>query len=189
MSDVKNTSSTFEMIVKPIIVLTVICVITSTLLAFTNSVTAPIIEAAEVAAAQAAYKEVLPEADSFTDLTAEATVEGVTAVMKADNGAGWCFQATGKGYGGSVPVIISVDNEGTILAVKFMQNSESAGFGMKLWDGNADGTAFAEALVGKAGSVTLFADGVDGISGATISSKAAVSAVNAALECFAEMNA
>ncbi|MBQ7858551.1 MAG: FMN-binding protein [Faecalibacterium sp.] len=189
MSDVKNTSSTFETIVKPIIVLTVICVITSALLAFTNSVTAPIIEAAELAAAQAAYQEVLPEADGFEDLTAQAPVEGVTAVMKATNGAGWCFQAEGKGYGGAVPVIISVDAEGNILAVKFMQNAESAGFGMKLWDGNAEGVAFADALKGKSGSVTLKADGVDGITGATISSKAAVSAVNAALECVAAMNA
>ena len=189
MSDVKKTSSTFEVIVKPVIVLTVICLICSALLAYTNSITAPMIEAAEIAAAQAAYKEVLPEADAFTDMTAETTVEGVEAAMKADNGAGWVFKASGKGYGGAVPVVVAVDNDGNILQVKFMQNSESAGFGMKLWDGNAEGPAFAEALVGKSGTVTLFADGVDGIAGATISSRAAVNAVNTALACFAELNA
>lgn len=189
MSDIKKTSSTFETIVKPIIVLTVICLITSALLAYTNSITAPIIEAAELAAAQAAYKEVLPEADSFTELTAETTVEGVEAAMKADNGAGWVFKASGKGYGGAVPVVVAVDNNGNILQVKFMQNSESAGFGMKLWDGNEAGPAFAASMVGKSGTVTLFADGVDGITGATISSRAAVNAVNTALACFAELNA
>lgn len=189
MSEAKKTSSVFETIIKPIIVLSVICLVTSTLLAYTNSITAPIIAAAEQAAAQAAYKEVLPEADSFTDLTAETTVEGVEAVMKANNGAGWVFKASGKGYGGAVPVVVAVDNDGNILQVKFMQNSESAGFGMKLWDGNAEGPAFAEAMVGKSGTVTLFADGVDGITGATISSKAAVNAVNIALASFAELNA
>ena len=189
MSEAKKTSSTFETIIKPIIVLTVICVITSTLLAYTNSITEPIIKAAEEAAAQAAYIEVLPAADSFTDRTADTSVEGVEAVMQANNGAGWVFKTSGKGYGGAVPVVVAVDNEGNIIAVKFMQNSESAGFGMKLWDGNAEGPAFAESMVGKSGSVTLFADGVDGITGATISSKAAVSAVNTALASFAELNA
>lgn len=189
MSDAKKTSSTYETIVKPIIVLTVICLITSTLLAFTNSITAPIIAAAEEEAAQAAYAEVLPAAEGFNDRTADTSVANIVAAMESKNGVGWCIQATGKGYGGDVPVIVALDSEGNITAVKFMQNSESAGFGMKLWDGNEAGPAFAESLVGKSGSVTLKQDGVDGITGATISSKAAVSAVNAALECFAELNA
>ena len=37
--------------------------------------------------------------------------------------------------------------------------------------------------------MTLREDGVNGITGATISSKAALSAVNTAIECFAELNA
>lgn len=182
-------NETFETIVRPVLVLVVICLITSTLLALTNSVTAPIITANEEAAANAAYLEVLPEADSFTNLTEQVDTENITAAMKANNGAGWCIQAAGKGYGGDVPVVVAFDNEGTILAVKFMQNSESAGFGMRLWDGSADGGVFAESLKGKSGSVALKEDGVDGLSGATISSKAVVAAVNSAMECLAELQA
>lgn len=180
-------NSNFETLVKPVIVLVVICLITSALLAVTNDLTAPIIAEQEKAAANAAYQAVLPTADSFTEV--EYTTENVTAAVKADNGAGYCIKANGKGYGGDVPVVVGFDADGNIVGVQFMQNSESAGFGMKLWDGNAEGVAYAEAMVGKNAPMTLKEDGVNGITGATISSKAALSAVNTAIECFAELNA
>ena len=180
---------TWTELVMPVVVLMVICLITSALLAGTNSVTAPIISANEEAAANAAYAAALPEAEGqFEDVLDQVTVAGVTAAKKATNGAGYCLQAVGKGYGGDVPVILALDPEGNVLACTFMQNSESAGFGMKLWDGSADGLAFAESIVGKSGSVALKQDGVDGLAGATISSKAAVDAVNACLAGFAELN-
>lgn len=182
-------NSNFETLVKPVIVLVVICLITSTLLAVTNNATAPIIAAQEEAAAQEAYQAVLPEADSFTDLTSEVSTENIVAVVKANNDAGYCVKATGKGYGGAVPVVIGFDNDGNILGVQFLQNSESAGFGMRLWDSSGDGAVFADELVGKSGSVTLKQDGVNGLTGATISSKAAVSAVNSAFACIDELKA
>ena len=146
-------NSNFETLVKPVIVLVVICLITSTMLAVTNNATAPIIAAQEEAAAQEAYQAVLPEADSFTDLTSEVSTENIVAVVKANNGAGYCVKATGKGYGGAVPVVIGFDNDGNILGVQFLQNSESAGFGMRLWDSSGDGAVFADELVGKSGSL------------------------------------
>ena len=177
---------TWNELVKPIVVLTVICLITSAVLAGANSLTAPIIKANEEAAANAAYAEALPEAEGkFEDLTESTTVDGIIAIKKAENGAGWCIQATGKGFGGDVPVILAMDNEGTILNATFMPNAESPGFGQKLVE--ADGDVFEQSLVGKAGSVTLKQDGVDGISGATVSSTAAVKAINNALNAFAEV--
>ena len=143
------------------------------MLAVTNNATAPIIAAQEEAAAQEAYQAVLPEADSFTDLTSEVSTENIVAVVKANNGAGYCVKATGKGYGGAVPVVIGFDNDGNILGVQFLQNSESAGF----------------ELVGKSGSVTLKQDGVNGLTGATISSKAVISATNSAFACIDELKA
>ena len=176
----------WETLAKPIIVLVVICLITSTLLAFTNGATAPIIEEAAQKAAMAAYAEVVPDAEGdFSPV--EVDMEGIAEVVKANNGCGYAIKATGKGYGGDVPVVLGFDAEGTIINVKFLQNGESAGFGMKLWDGNEAGPAFANSLVGKSGSVTLKEDGVDGIAGATISSKAAVSAVNSAFACIEQV--
>lgn len=183
-----KNNETWNELVKPVVVLTVICLITSALLAVTNSLTAPVIAANKEAKANAVYAAALPEAEGqFDDLTEQATTENIVAAKKASNGSGWCIQATGKGFGGDVPVIVAMDNDGVILNVSFMQNEESAGFGKRLWDGSEDGPKFAESLVGKSGSVALHEDGVDGVSGATISSTAAVKAVNSALNCYNEL--
>lgn len=184
MANKKN--SNYENVVKPIVVLVVICLITSTLLAVTNYFTAPIIKAQEQQAAYAAYFEVLPGADNFTSVEGFATT-GVEEAVKADNGTGYAFKAVGKGFGGDVPVIVGVDMNGVITGVSFMQNSETSGFGARLWDGSADGATFAAELTGKSGSVALGSDGVNGLSGATVSSTAVVNAVNSALSCFAEV--
>ena len=84
---------------KPIVVLSLICVVVTGALAATNEVTAPIIEEATIAAENAARAEVLPEADSFSPVEGIA-VEGVSAVYTADNGAGAAITASAKGYGG-----------------------------------------------------------------------------------------
>lgn len=177
---------TWNSLVKPVVVLVVICVITSALLAVTNGATAPIIAKAEKEAAMAAYAEVLPQAEGDFE-PVETSVESIAQVVKATNGTGFAVKALGRGYGGDVPVVLGFDAEGAIVNVKFLQNDESAGFGMKLWDGNEAGSTFAQSLTGKNAHVTLKADGVDGIAGATISSKAVVAAVNSAMDCIEEV--
>lgn len=180
-----KNNSTWENFLKPVVVLVVICIVASAALAGTNQLTAPIIKAQEEAAANAAYLEVLPEADGFEEIT-DFQSSNVTKALKATNGAGWVIQAYGKGFGGDVPVVVAFDSEGTILKVKFMENSETAGFGQKLADPtDADGQKLAESFVGKSG--TLEAGDVDMISGVTVSSKAALSAVNSAVNCFNEV--
>lgn len=180
-----KNNSTWENFLKPVVVLVVICIVASAALAGTNQLTAPIIKAQEEAAANAAYLEVLPEADGFEEIT-DFQSSNVTKALKATNDAGWVIQAYGKGFGGDVPVVVAFDSEGTILKVKFMENSETAGFGQKLADpADADGQKLAESFVGKSG--TLEAGDVDMISGVTVSSKAALSAVNSAVNCFNEV--
>ncbi|WP_270914807.1 FMN-binding protein [Allofournierella sp. CML151] len=180
-----KNNSTWENFLKPVVVLVVICIVASAALAGTNQLTAPIIKAQEEAAANAAYLEVLPEADGFEEIT-DFQSSNVTKALKATNGAGWVIQAYGKGFGGDVPVVVAFDSEGTILKVKFMENSETAGFGQKLADpADADGQKLAESFVGKSG--TLETGDVDMISGVTVSSKAALSAVNSAVNCFNEV--
>ena len=87
--------------VMPILVLTLICLVLSAVLAFTNKVTDPVIIATENAIAEAARAEVLPEADGFTEVDVELP-EGsfVTAAYKANNGVGYVFMITCNGYGG-----------------------------------------------------------------------------------------
>ena len=69
-------------IFKPIVVLGVICVIVTGALAATNGVTAPIIQAATEAAETAARTELLPEADSFTEVK-DVAVENVSGISRS----------------------------------------------------------------------------------------------------------
>ena len=165
---------------KPIVVLSLICVVVTGALAATNEVTAPIIEEATIAAENAARAKVLPEADSFTEVTGIA-VEGVSAVYTADNGAGAAITASAKGYGGDVVVMVGINADGNIEAITVTQQEETKGIGSNVVDSpdylaQYSGLSAAEPL-------TLNAD-VDGYTGATVSSTAVITAVNSAIEAY-----
>jgi len=168
----KNKSATYENIIKPIIVLTVICLVVSGLLAVTHSVTQPIIDASIQRAADASRIALLPEADSFEKV--EYTDDVITEVWKAKNGTGFVLTGSSKGYGGQVPVTVGIDASGTITGISIGENSESAGIGKKVEE-----TSFTDQFKGKTS-----ADGVDAISGASFSSKAVFAVVNAAAAAY-----
>ncbi len=162
--------------IKPVIVLLAIAAVSAFLLAEVDHLTAPIIRENVRESTYKVYYEVLPEADSFTQLPCE--IDGVTAVLKADNGAGYVITAQSRGYGGQVPAAVSFDDSGNIIRVVMMANSETPGLGQKVTL-----PAFYDQFSGKkAEKLTL--DGVDAVSGATISSRASVSAINLAVEAY-----
>lgn len=161
--------------VKPILVLTLICLVISTALAFTNEKTAPIIAQAEQTKAEQARKDVLPEADNFTKMELTDLPSTVTEVFKADNGTGFVFMLTAKGYGGDMKLICGVDTDGKITDCKTLSQSETKGLGTK-----TTLPEFREQFVEK--DMTLA--GVETISGATISSKAYVNAVKDAFSAY-----
>lgn len=173
-------NSTWNDLLKPVVVLTIICAVVSAALAAVNNVTAPIIAAAAAEAANAARYELLPEADGFEAIEVE--VEGVTEMYKATNDAGYVISAEGNGFGGngSVKMMVAYDNEGTILSCKVIDcSAETPGIGDKI----VKETWFLEQFLGIKGDQ---ASGVDTISGTTISSRAAISAMDAAYKAFSE---
>ena len=159
----------------PIVVLTVICIVTSAALAATQQITAPIIEQAEKSAAEAARMEVLPLADSFEPVEAEGIPEGVREVYKANNGIGFVVIAGGKGYGGDIRVIVGIREDGKINKTKILSHSETAGLGSKTAD-----EPFQQQFEGKDDAL----EGVDAISGATISSRSVMSIVKDAYDAY-----
>ncbi|MEM1483945.1 RnfABCDGE type electron transport complex subunit G [Oscillospiraceae bacterium PP1C4] len=162
-------------LMKPIIVLTVICVITAALLGATYTVTAPLISAAEKNASDAAMAEVLPSAASFTELKVDG-VEGLLIAAKDEGGSGYVFKVQSKGFGGAYQVMVGIGSDGKITGTKLLDNNETPGLGSKT--GMPD---FTGQFIGKDSSL----DGVDTITGATISSKAFMTAVQIAYEGFA----
>lgn len=168
--------NTYKEIIKPIIVLTCICFIVTALLAYINTVTAPIIEKSEKEAAQQAMTEVLKNADTFEQIDAENLPERVTEVYKASNGAGYVFMLVTKGYGGDMKLICGINSDGTISACDTLSHSETSGLGSKTAD-----DPYKNQYQGKS-SDTL--SEVDAITGATISSVAYKSAIEDAFTAF-----
>lgn len=177
----KNNS--FKENFSPVIVLVVICLVTTLALAGTYSVANPKIIENQKAAADEARKLVLPEGDSFTQYDGD-LVSGVTDCYMADNGAGMTVTAGAGGYGGTVEVMVGIDAEGAITGVTVTNHSETPGLGTKAMT--------PEYLAQYTGATELASDDIrnggdmDAISGATLTSNAVYGAVGAALDQFNE---
>ena len=164
----QEKNSTFETMVRPILVLTIICIVVSGLLAVTHSITQPIIDGRAQREADASRIVLLPTADSFSKV--EYSDDIISDVYAADNGAGYVITGAAKGYGGDVPVTVGINSDGTISAIQIGDNNETPGVGKKVMD-----ASFTDQFKGKTKSSE-----VDGISGATFSSKAVFAVVDAA---------
>ena len=173
--------SNWNKILKPIVVLCAICVVITGALAATNAATAPVILEAKEAAETAARAELIPEADSkFTEVT-DVSVDNVTAVYKADNETGYVITSTSKGYGGTITVMSAFSPDGKIKQIKITEAAETPGFGSNV----TDNKSYWERYAGLDGTKQLvLGQDVDGWSGATISSKALLRAMNSAIEAY-----
>ena len=105
--------SSWNRVLKPIVVLVVICIVVTGALAATNEVTAPIIEEATRLAEEKARTELLPEADGFEEITG-VDVDNVSAVYRSTNDVGVVITSSAKGYGGDVVVMTAINPDGTI---------------------------------------------------------------------------
>ncbi len=163
-------------IIKPIAVLGAICLVVTALLAYINSVTSPIILAAEQKAAEEARLEVMPEANSFEKIDSELP-EGVTEAYLADTG-GYVFMLTTKGYGGDIKLICGI-LDGKLTKIKTLSHNETSGIGSKVVAGN-----YGDNYIGK--SEDDYSQ-VDSVTGATISSKAYKKALGNAFAAYDQL--
>lgn len=170
--------SNWNKIVKPIVVLCVMCIVVTGALAVTNSATAPIIAQATQAAQEQARKELLPDADNFTKVEG-IQVDNVSDVYVADNGVGTVITCQAKGYGGTITVMVAFGPDDTVNQIKITEQSETAGLGSKI----STDENFQNSFSGLPAKEFTVSD-INAITGATISSKAVTAAVNAAIAAF-----
>ena len=100
-------------------------------------------------------------------------MENVNKVYSSDNNVGYVITSAAKGYGGDIEWMTAFDTEGTIVGAKVLSQSETAGLGAKVEE-----DWFQAQFKGHNDELTP--DNIDMISGATISSKATIKALNAA---------
>lgn len=189
----RKTSKEPFRIPKPVIALTLIAAIAGVALSGVYSVTKDTIEEQKAFAQATAYREVCPEATSFAyndkaqeilgDEGTDADSAHINAcyVGKDDSGntVGYALSVSSKGFGGNVTMALGLTPDGAIRKISFTELNETAGLGMR-----ADEDAFKDQFVGKSGSITYGEDGVEAMSGATVTSTAVKNAVNAGLNFY-----
>lgn len=161
--------------VQLVVTLFLISAICAVLLGLVNNITAGPIAAANEAATNAAMQAVLP-ADSYEQVEYTGGNALVTAVYKAGD-AGYVVQVAPSGFGGNLDVMVGVGADGTCTGVSIISHAETSGLGA-----NATKEDFRAQFVGKA-NVAVTKDGGDiaALTGATITSRAVCSGVNAAI--------
>ena len=167
--------SMFKEFAMPPLVLTVIAAVVTGALVATESVTTPIIEQQAAAAADAARAVVLPSADSFTQVTVDEMPEGGVDIYEANNGTGYVVTAQAKGYGGMLKVMVGIDSNGLISGTEVLENNETQGLGSKVSE-----HAFMDQYIGKDSTL----EGIETISGTTISSNAFSKALQNAYQVY-----
>lgn len=94
---------------------------------------------------------------------------------------GFVYTAEGNGYGGEMQVLVAVDGEGKVIKAIVLTQSETPGLGTK-----ATLPGFLDQLEGRVLDPGLeikkLGGEIDGVTGATISSRAVLAAVRSALE-------
>lgn len=101
-----------------------------------------------------------------------------------DRVSGYAFVAKGDGFASTIETLVGVDPDGTISGIKIIANDETEGFGSRMTDEVNEGESepwFPHQFIGKSlsESIALTDDGgvIDGLSGATVSSKAVTTSV------------
>lgn len=158
----------------PTLVLVSICVAAALLLSLVNMITAPLIDAAQSAAADEALLEVLPNGKNFTPIEITSDYpEIVTAGQKADGG--FVFQMTVTGKSTGMIIMCGVDTNGNIVGVKVIANEETPSYAEKVFP-EVEGT--------NSKYTGMNIDNFDPflVSGATLTSRAVGDAVKAALQ-------
>lgn len=200
----ENKNKDISAMLKDAVILFAITLISGLILGFVYQITKEPIAAQEAKAIQEACAAVFP---GETDITFEETGYVPTAQLTkeirdtgvqigtiykalASDGAikGYVVQSTTKeGYGGSIVIYVGISVDGKVSGVSILEIAETPGLGMNAEEvlvpqfAGKEATAFT---VTKSGSVTT--SEIDAITGATVTSKAFVNAVNGAVRVVTE---
>lgn len=188
-------------ILKDTLILTIITVVAGFCLGYVYDITKEPIAKTQELAKQNAYKAVFMDADSFAedevshvanaDVILEAggfsavTIDEAMAALDASgNKIGYVLTVTdSEGYGGDITIAMGIKADGILNGIEILSISETAGLGMR-----ANTDEFKSQFAGKkveqfnytkTGAKNDYE--IDALSGATITTKAVLNAVNGGL--------
>ncbi len=123
----------------------------------------------------------LPNGKDFVKVDSSDTEDIIRSVHKASNG--YVIETSTRGYADDITMLIGVDNNGVVTGLVAYQSHETLGLGSKILSDHN----FLAQFLNKSGTFNLGDTknekeiSIDGISGATVSSKTVVKCVNAAV--------
>lgn len=182
---------------QPALLLTVLCLIVTLMLAATYEITKDPIARQQEEAALMQKQEIFPDGKEFTGIAlSEAQVEIMTAkdiaaveistAKDADGKViGYVFVTSSRGYAGNVVATTGIDTEGKVIMITAAAADETPGLGKRVEEKGFQ-AQFSNLDTKVLTSVSAGSDThkIDSISGATISSRAASSAVNKAMGAY-----
>ena len=129
-------------------------------------------------------RTVLPGSENFTVEPYAGDDANIVSVHKGENG--FVVETSTYGYAGNITMYIGVNNDGKVTGLVVNEMSETPGLGAVAAAKNAKGEAFRGQFVGQEGQLAV-GEQIDAMSGATITSNAVVTGVNAALSYVANL--
>ena len=191
MAEVKKEETTLRKALRLGGTLFAVTAVTGLILGFVEHGTRIAIEKAQLEAKAEALRTVMSDADNFKNAAMPAPDDYVTDIQEALNGAenvGYCFTVKSKGFGGMVEFIVGIANDGTVRGINILNHSETPGLGAKSTEPEFYGQfANRSKLPLKVVKGSAEADDeIAAISGATITSNAVTTGVNAAVDYWSK---
>ena len=152
-------------------------------LAGVNAITKDAIAANQEKKTQDALAIVLPDAGSLQkqELTGDT---GIVSEVYSD-GESFAVKVLPAGFDGEITMMVGI-SAGKVTGISVISHTETPGLGAVAAAQNAKGEAFRGQFVGQEGTLAIGSQ-IDAMSGATITSNAVVTGVNAALSYVASL--
>ena len=173
-----NTKTTPRYILRLALTLLAVTATVAAVLAGVNILTKPFIDAINAQKTQDAIEAVLPgggeASESFTDQTGLVKAVYVSEI-------GYAVQVAPSGFDGEIDMMVGIGKDGNVLNISIISHSETAGLGAVAAAKTSAGEGFRSQFSGTSAPFDVGSN-IDAITGATITSKAVTSGVNAAVE-------
>lgn len=155
--------------IKLSLILLIFCVVASGILAYVNTLTAPVIAQRKAMEEIQAREALIPNAE-FEERQSD---QGLTYYVAKDPETGeilgYTFIAADLGYSSTVQTMVGVDSEFKVLGIRIVDQGETPGLGanctLPIFTNQFSGMALEEIYVDKDGGVVV------SLSGATITSR------------------
>ena len=178
-----KTENLVKYVLRLTVTLLLITGLVAAALAGVNAITKDAIAANQEKKTQDALAVVLPGVQGLekVELTGDA---GIVSEVYSD-GENYAVKVLPSGFDGTITMMVGI-SDGKITGISVISHTETPGLGAVAAAQNAKGEAFRGQFVGQEGTLAV-GNQIDAMSGATITSNAVVTGVNAALSYVANM--